>query len=247
MNRSSLTTFLINILLLGCSSGQTKNKLSEVTQQNQTVDTFQYTLQAAHPSAQAVMKDDFYFSPIEETGPFGSDDGWEAAYGFREWRLSNKTASPVTYLNALIGRWQYPFFNYSEMDTIKIKEYINQKKELSEAEIQQQIKSLKEVSKNSPETPNMKLDDNQLREVVLSSSKEMNGIYLVGQDNAIIGIGFSQFVLEGRIDKDIKALTITAIKRQLLPLLINRYDDNYRDKRKDQLTKMLEVVKKAAS
>ena len=75
----------------------------------------------------------------------------------------------------------------------------------------------------------------------------MGGLYLLGQDNAIIGIGFAQFVLEGRIDNDIKSLTIIAIKRQMLPLFINRYDDNYRDKRKQQLTKMLEVINKAAS
>jgi uncharacterized protein YfeS len=93
----------------------------------------------------------------------------------------------------------------------------------------------------------MKLNDEQLREVILSSSQGMNGIYLLGQDNAIIGIGFSQFVLEGRIDNDIKSLTITALKRQLLPLFINRYDDNYCDKRKQQLAKMLEVINKAAS
>ena len=242
-----LITFLTNILFLGCSNGQTKNNSTTPRQQNKTMDSFQYTLKSAHPNAQALMTDEFYFSPIEETGPFGSDDGWEAAYGFREWRLSNKMTSPVAYLKDLIARWQYPYFDYNEMDTTKIKEYINQKKELSEADIQQKIYTLKEVNKNSPDSSSMKLDDKQLREVILSSSKGINGIYLLGQDNAIIGIGFAQFVLEGRIDNDIKGLTIKAIKRQLLPLFISRYDDKYRDKRKQQLTKMLEVINKAAS
>lgn len=247
MKLSILTTFLTSILFFGCSNGQTKNNSTTATQQNKTMDNFQYTLKSAHPNAQALMTDEFYFSPIEETGPFGSDDGWEAAYGFRELRQLNKTTSPVTYLKDLIARWQYPFFDYNVMDTTKIKEYINQKKELSEGDIQQQINTLKEINKNSPDTSSMKLDDKQLREVILSSSQGMNGIFLLGQDNAIIGIGFAQFVLEGRIDNDIKGLTIIAIKRQLLPLLINRYDDNYRDKRKQQLTKMLEVVNKVAS
>jgi uncharacterized protein YfeS len=236
---------LTSVLFIGCSNGQTSNNTA--TQQNKSMDNFQYTFKSAHPNAQALMTDEFYFSPGEETAPFGSDDGWDAAYGFREWRLTNKMTSPVIYLKDLIARWQYPFFDYNEMDTTKIKEYINQKKELSEADIQQQINTLKEINKNSPATSSMKLDDNQLREVILSSSKGMNGIYLLGQDNAIIGIGFAQFVLEGHIDKDIKSLTITAIKRQLLPLFINRYDTNYQDKRKQQLTKMLEVINKANS
>jgi uncharacterized protein YfeS len=89
------------------------------------------------------------------------------------------------------------------------------------------------------------MDDNQLRDLINSANREMGGTYLVGQDNAIIGTGFAQFVLEGKVDNDIKALTITAIKRQLLPLLINGYDDKYRDTRKQQLTKMLEVINKA--
>ena len=238
MKFSIITTFLTSLFFIGCTNEQTNNK---------AMDNFEYSFKNAHPKAQALMKDEFYWSPIEETAPFGSDDGWDAAYGFREWRFLNKTTTPVTYLKDLIVSWQYPFFDYKETDTTKINEYLNQKKELSEADLLQQISTLKEINKNSPDTSNMKLDDNQLREVIISSSKGMNGIYLLGQDNAIIGIGFAQFVLEGRIDNDIKDVTITAIKRQLLPLFINRYNANYLDKRKQQLTKMLEVINKATS
>lgn len=247
MNLSTLPIFLISILLFGCSNAQPNKNSTTAAQQNKALDNFQFTLKSSHPNAQTLMTDEFYFSPIEETGPFGSDDGWDAAYGFREWRLSNKTTSPVTYLKDLIVRWQYPYFDYNEMDTTKIKEYVNQKKELNEVDIQQQINTLKEINKNPTDSSTRKLDDKQLREVILLSSQEMNGIYLLGQDNAIIGIGFAQFVLEGRIDNDIKRLTITAIKRQLLPFFINRYEYNYQDKRKQQLIKMLEVINKAAS
>jgi uncharacterized protein YfeS len=132
------------------------------------------------------------------------------------------------------------------MDTTKIKEYITKKANLDEATIQQQMQALKDISKNLPDTP-AKLNDTQLREVIISSSNSMGGMYLLGQDNAIIGIGFAQFVLEGHIDHDIKNLTIIAIKRQLLPLLINRYDVNYREKRQAQLRKMLDIVNKANS
>lgn len=246
MKFTILTTFLTSTLFFGCSNGQTKNNPVTATHQNKTMDNFEYTFKSAHPKAQALMTDEFYWSPIEETAPFGSDDGSDAAYGFRQWRLVNKTESPVSYLKDLIERWQYPYFDYNEMDTAKIKEYITKKANLDEATIQQQTQTLKDINKNSPDI-SMKLDDNQLREVIISSSNSMGGMYLLGQDNAIIGTGFAQFVLEGRIDNDIKSLAITAIKRQLLPLLINLYDDNYRDKRKQQLTKMLEVINKATS
>lgn len=242
-----LTTFLTSILFFGCSNGQTKSNPIAETKPNKTMDNFQYTFKSAHPKAQALMTDEFFWSPIEETAPCGSDDGSDAAYGFRQWRLVNKTTSPVSYLKDLIERWQYPYFDYNEMDTTKIKEYITRKANLDEATIQQQIQTLKEVNKNSADTSSRKLDDNQLREIIISSSNSMGIQFLLGQDNAIIGTGFAQFVLEGRIDSDIKNLNITAIKRQLLPLLINRWDDDYRDRRKQQLTKMLEVINKADS
>ena len=243
-----LTTFLTSILLFfGCSNGQTKNTPVAETPPNKTMDNFDYTLKSSHPKAQALMTDKFFWSPIEETAPFGSDDGFDAAYGFRQWRFVNKTASPISYLKDLIERWQYPYFDYNEMDITKITEYITRKANLDETKIQQQIQTLKDINENSADTSSRKLDDNELRDVVISSSNRMGGSFLLGQDNAIIGIGFAQFVLEGRIDKDIKNLTITAIKRQLLPVLINRYDDNYRDIRKQQLTKMLEVINKAGS
>ena len=211
------------------------------------MDSFQFTFASSHPNAKALMADEFFYSPIEETGPFGSDDGSDAAYGFREWRQLNRTASPVTYLGNLIKSWHYPYFDYNELDSTKIMEYIDQETKISEADIQQQINVLKEMDKFYGDTSSKKLDDKQLREVVLTSSRGMNGLYLLGQDNAIIGIGFAQFVLEGRIDEDIKGLTTTAIKRQLLPLLISRYEEKHRDKRKRQLTKMLEVIDKAVS
>ena len=208
---------------------------------------FEYALESAHPKAQVLMQDEFYWSPIEETAPFGSDDGSDAAYGFKQWRQFNKKTSPVTYLKDLIEGWQYPFFDYNEMDTTKIKAYILSKANPDENTIQQQMQMLKEAFKNSTDTSMNNLDDKQLRDLINSTSQEMGGSYLLGQDNAIIGTGFAQFVLEGHIDDDIKALTITAIKRQLLPLLINRYDANYRETRKQQLTKMLSVINKATS
>ena len=246
MKLTILITFLTNTLSFGFANGQTNNKFVGTTQQNKTRDHFEYTFKSAHLNARTLMKEEFYWSPIEETAPFGSDDGSDAAYGFRQWRVVKTTVSPVSYLNHLIESWHYPYFDYNEMDTSKIKAYINQKANLDEVTIQQQIQTLKEINKNSPDTLH-KLDDNQLREVVISASNGMGGMYLLGQDNAIIGTGFAQFVLEGHIDEDIRTLTITAIKRQLLPLLINRYDGNYHNKRKQQLTKMLNVVNKANS
>ena len=246
MKHLILITFLTSSLLIGCSNGQTNNNYStSVTKQKTTIDNFQFSFESAHPKAQALMKDEFYWSPIEETAPFGSDDGSDAAYGFRQWRLLNKNISPVVYLKELIERWQYPFFDYNELDTTKIREYISRKPNLDEKDMQQQINTLREALKNSGDTSINKTDDSHLREVVIASSKKMGGTYLLGQDNAIIGICFAQFVLEGHIDSDIKNIGITAIKRQLLPILLERWGENYSKTRKQKLKQLFEVISKA--
>lgn len=103
-----LTTFLTSILFFGCSNGQTKDNPIAETQPTKTMDNFEYTFKSAHPKAQALMTDEFFWSPIEETAPFGSDDGSDAAHGFRQWRFVTKTTSPVIYLKDLIESWQYP-------------------------------------------------------------------------------------------------------------------------------------------
>ncbi len=245
MNRTILLIVLASLIFTSCSNGQ--NTTIPILLQNRKMDDFEFSLNTAHSNAKALMKDDFFWSPIEESAPFGNDDGFDAAYGFRKWRIFNKTVSPMSFLKDMIASWNYPYFDYNEMDTVKIRTYINSKVNLDENAIREQMQSLKEAFKNSSDSSMGNMDDNQLRELIDLTSKEMGGSFLLGQDNAIIGIGFAQFVLEGRIDHDIKAVTITALNRQLIPLLINRYEENYRNIRIQQLTKMRDVIKKANS
>jgi uncharacterized protein YfeS len=250
MKFSTIITSFLTLILISCANGQTKQGSPNNQSGNDTtkhMDNFEYSLKTAHPNAQALMKEDFYWSPIEETGPFGNDDGWDAALGFHKWRLLNKTQSPIIYLKDLIASWHYPYFDWNEMDIVKIKEFITSRANIGEVEIQKQMQQFKEAMKNSADTSIKDMSDAQLRQIILSSSQHIGGSFLLGQDNAIIGTGFAQFALEGKVDSDLKVLTITAIKRQLLPVLIDRYDDSYRGKRKEQLMKMLAVISKASS
>jgi hypothetical protein len=103
-----LITSLVSLTLLSCTNGQTRQtayKNQPTIDTTKTMDKFEYSLKTAHPNAKALMTEDFYWSPIEETGPFGSDDGWDAAQGFRQWRSLNKSATPIIYLKELIARW----------------------------------------------------------------------------------------------------------------------------------------------
>ena len=184
----TLTAWLFN-----CTSGQ-QNKQTE----SKSIVDFELSSDKVHPNSKKLLTEDFYWSPIEETGPFGNDDGSDSFYGFVEWRIENKNESPVTYLKELIQEWGYPTFDLNVTDSEKIKQLLS----------------------------------------------DMDSRMLIGQDNAIVAIGFGQFVLEGKIDNDIKDLTKKAIKRELTTDLLNQFRSDYRETRKGQLEKMLMAVDK---
>jgi uncharacterized protein YfeS len=186
-------TLILTTLLLNCTSGQQSK-----TTESKAMADFELSPDTAHPNAKKLLTEDFYWSPIEETGPFGSDDGSDCFHGFVEWRMENKNDSPVAYLNELIQEWGYPTFDLNVTDSEKVKQLLS----------------------------------------------DMDSRMLIGQDNAVVAIGFGQFVLEGKIDNDIKDLTKKAIERELTTDLLNQFRSDYRETRKGQLEKMLVVVDK---
>lgn len=82
-------------------------------------------LEKAHPNAKRLMNEDFFWSPIEETGPFGNDDGADCYAGFAQWRRNNLTENPHRYLEEQIDYWGYPSFNIGETDIEKLKPYLS--------------------------------------------------------------------------------------------------------------------------
>lgn len=191
-----LTLIFFLTFYFSCQSQSSKQTQSAPTKpSSKQMDTHDLIPEYAHPKAKALLTEEFYWSPIEETGPFGSDDGSDSFAGFQRWRPTNKMNSPLIYLKELVNGWGYKTFDWYEMDTIKIKEYI--------------------------------------------STDAIAGAMLIGQDNAIIAVGFGQFVLEGQIDQDIQDLTKTAITRELNSVLLRQFRDDYHEKRKSQLNKML--------
>lgn len=156
---------------------------------------------------------------------------------------ANKSLSPIKYLSDLLISWGFPLFDWNELDPSKIKDYIQIRAKIDD--ISQQVEQLKEVIKKSPNDFGADVTDQSLQDLIFKSAEGMGGIYLLQIDNAIIGTGFAQFAIEGEIDDDLQYLTYTAIKRQLLPILIDRYDDDYKEIRKQMLTKMIHVIENA--
>jgi uncharacterized protein YfeS len=246
-NIKSRKTIIVLFLIFSSSinSGKSQIKADSDSWQEikpndhlKSTERFEFSFRSANPKAQKLMKEEFFWNPNEESGPFGSDDGADAAYGYYQWRTSNKNSDPIIYLRELFARWNYPYFDLDELDSNKIKVYITKDAIMDDSA----VLHMKETLKNLPNGAAKELSDSQINEAIKMSMRGMGRNYLLGFDNAIIGTGFAQLALEGYIPQDLKAITIIAIKRELLPLLINKYEVNNQIIRENQLSKMLLAI-----
>jgi uncharacterized protein YfeS len=126
---------LITIFLLTLTAcGQIKDKTQKTpgttvdTTQIQTKSMADYSpsIDKAHPNAKRLMAEEFYWSPIEETAPFGSDDGADTYAGFADWRQTHKGDNPKEFLMDQIEYWGYPTFDLNETNLEKLKPYLKQ-------------------------------------------------------------------------------------------------------------------------
>ncbi len=225
---------LAGLCCTACSNNEARSTASL------EAEKFEYKRTKAHRNAQVLMDEEFYWSPIAQSGPFGNDEGSEAAYSFERWRRTNSSRSPMHFLHDLIVTWEYPYFDLHELDTAKIGAYVADKDHLNEKEIETAMALLKARSDSSVSN----LTDEELRDLVVHTAGGMGGDFLIGQDNAIIGTAFAQLALEGTIDEELKQLTAIALQRELLPMLLNTFERSYLETRAGQLTKMREVLGK---
>ncbi len=133
--KKRFSTYIILIFLTLAACGQShssgdivdgKNKTNSVQKASANVpdDDYHPTFAKVNPKAQALLRDSFFFSPIEETAPFGSDDGADAYAGFKDWRKIHSSESPVDYVKGEIGHWKYPIFDVNELDFNKLRPFI---------------------------------------------------------------------------------------------------------------------------
>ena len=101
-------------------------KIDTTKKQTKNMSDYSPTFDKAHQNAKSLMTDEFYFSPIDETSPFGNDDGADTYAGFNEWRQTNKTGNPKEFLKEQLTRWGYPTFDYNETNFEKLKPYLKQ-------------------------------------------------------------------------------------------------------------------------
>jgi uncharacterized protein YfeS len=84
-------------------------------------------IEYAHDNAKALIPEDFFWSNIDESAPFGSDEGDTALAEFRDWRKLNPGTQTIECLKWVIenvGEMVFPDYNTSLLDQKRIRKEI---------------------------------------------------------------------------------------------------------------------------
>lgn len=114
--------------VISCRQVQEKSKYEQVVSHKsiESMSDYSPSFAKAHSKAKELMTDEFYFSPIEETAPFGNDDGADTYASFKDWRKSHTADNPADFLFDQINEWGYPKFDIYEIDIKKLTPYLKE-------------------------------------------------------------------------------------------------------------------------
>lgn len=78
----------------------------------------------AHPNAQKLMPDDFFYDVTDQLAPFGDDDSWETFMAFMEWLPNNSNRNKLEFIQEQLSYWNYPPFDLNTTDFNVINGYL---------------------------------------------------------------------------------------------------------------------------
>jgi uncharacterized protein YfeS len=107
-----LTFATILIIFNSCGNNQTSTENKNTTTVNEEYEYIDPEPEFAHKTAKEIMNEDFFWSPIEETGPFGSDAGSDCFYIYSEWLSRNSTGTGMNFLKEHLKKSQFPTFDF---------------------------------------------------------------------------------------------------------------------------------------
>lgn len=92
-------------------------RMKEEAQRRATTDDapkvrYEPDQELAHPVAQKLMKEKFYWDILDEDSPFGNDDGADALPYWRRWRKTNPDGDSATCAANLLQSWGISFLDW---------------------------------------------------------------------------------------------------------------------------------------
>jgi len=228
-----LLAILINLLFINSYIyGQGNNKKQLIMNTNETF------LNNVHPEAKKILSNALYWDLDNPNGPFSLNRISNTFGEFTEWRNYNQKANLLDYFpeigyNALV-------FDRNKTDIETIKAFYKVHYDMQKSFAAEYAKMFDSMKTEKSETI-LKSQENAMEE----TAQNMGKTALREHDDKIISIGFGQFITEGVIDPEMKVLTEKAIIRQLLPFVLEQFQDTeYREGRARDLTILLNDLNK---
>jgi len=244
MKQTILAAALVSLLFLACKDkvrSQDSQPVAEVKPAATPGKTGDIIYDRANPKARALLTDPFFWSRDELTSPFGCAGGGETAKFYVKWRDTSKTANAVTLLEHSYTASLFPPFNWHETDARKIRLYLTS---LMHSKVPY-IQHLRESDEKLVKEQGGEKLSKAAYEAEVQKYMDVDGLsFLQAQDNGFVTICFMQFIMDGKVDADLQALTIAAVKRQMLPICLSKFNDEYKVTRKMLLQKILDAVNK---
>jgi len=244
MKQTILVASFVSVLFLACKDhvrSQDSQPVAERKPDAVPGKTGDILFDRACPKAKALLTDSFFWSREELTSPFGWAGARETALTYVKWRDTSKTANVVTLLEHSYTANLYPPFDWHETNAHKIQAYLNSLMHSTMPQVQHSRKSNEQLVKDQG---GEKLS-REAFEAEVQKYMTVEGLgFLQAQDNAFITVCFMQFIMDGKVDAELQALTVAALKRQMLPVCLSKFNDTYKVTRKMQLQKILDAVNK---
>lgn len=73
---------------------------------NEEEDYWELSPKNSHPTAVAILTDDFYWNELADNSPFGNDSGNDTLKLFQKWREKNWMETPIIFLDRLLKDWE---------------------------------------------------------------------------------------------------------------------------------------------
>ncbi|MEL7223178.1 MAG: hypothetical protein AAGJ93_17770 [Bacteroidota bacterium] len=87
---------------------------------NEITEKWIFCKENAHPKAIELLQEDFYWDAVDDFAPFGSDNGHDMLYMYRNWRIEHPDGSIDDFILRYEQLWGFPFKHLFELDVNKI-------------------------------------------------------------------------------------------------------------------------------
>ena len=189
-----------------------------------------------HPNALELLKSDIYWNSSEATLPFYNEDAFDALENISEWSSNGAIYQGLLNYLETIGHGD---FDCSTIDAIEIEEYNANQNDDQYFATDDEFTAFKEELIEEFEFP-----DEQEALFDMEFGKGSADAASIHIDQTIIAVVFASFIKNGELSPELFQLGKAALDRELMEFSLLKFSDDEREERKEELSILLNDLKK---